>query len=134
MGAIQAYHWAALFPDLVERAIVVCGSARTATHNKVMLSGLLRTLEAAQQYEGNGRFSAEPVAALRAFADPSVDFGLRFQGPEDSGSELSAPEASQEQPQPVAGAVDSEGSEPLPQAASNVIAFGARRRRDSGQA
>ena len=76
MGAMQAYHWAALFPDLVERAIVVCGSARTATHNKVMLSGLLRTLEAAPQYEGNGQFSAEPVATLRAFAHIYAGWGL----------------------------------------------------------
>jgi len=45
MGAIQAYHWAALYPDVVDRAIVVCGSARTAVHNQVFLSGLLRTLE-----------------------------------------------------------------------------------------
>jgi homoserine O-acetyltransferase len=35
MGAQQAYHWAALFPEAVARAIVVCGTARTATHNKV---------------------------------------------------------------------------------------------------
>ena len=68
MGAQQAYHWAALFPDAVERAIVVCGSARTAVHNKVFLSGLLRTLEAAPEHIGGGRFSAEPRAALRAFA------------------------------------------------------------------
>src|SRR5206468_346532 len=46
MGAQQAYHWAALFPDAVARAIVVCGSARTAEHNKVFLSGLMRTFEA----------------------------------------------------------------------------------------
>ena len=56
MGAGQAYHWAALYPDLVERAIVVCGSARTSRHNKVFLSGLLRTLEAAPEYEGDGRY------------------------------------------------------------------------------
>src|SRR5947209_3624829 len=66
MGAQQAYHWAALFPDAVERAIVVCGSARTAEHNKVFLSGLLRTLEAAAEHLGNGRFSGEPQATLRA--------------------------------------------------------------------
>ena len=28
MGGQQAYHWAAMFPDAVERAIVVCSSAR----------------------------------------------------------------------------------------------------------
>ncbi len=68
MGAQQAYHWAALFPDAVERAIVVCGSARTSVHNKVFLLSLLATLEAAPEHLGQGRFSAEPKAALRAFA------------------------------------------------------------------
>jgi homoserine O-acetyltransferase/O-succinyltransferase len=76
MGAGQAYHWAALFPELVERAIVVCGSARTSLHNKVFLSGLLRTLEAAPEHLGGGRFSAEPAAALRAFAHIYAGWGL----------------------------------------------------------
>ena len=76
MGAIQSYHWASMFPDLVERAIIVCGSARTAVHNRVFLSGLLRTLEAAQEHLGNGRFSAEPRAALRAFAHIYAAWGL----------------------------------------------------------
>jgi homoserine O-acetyltransferase len=76
MGAGQAYHWAALFPDLVQRAIVVCGSARTSLHNKVFLSGLLRTLEAAPEYLGHGQFSAEPVAAVRAFAHIYAGWGL----------------------------------------------------------
>jgi homoserine O-acetyltransferase/O-succinyltransferase len=66
MGAQQAYHWAALFPEAVARAIVVCGSARTAVHNKVFLSGLMRTFEAAPEHLGDGRFSAEPLATLRA--------------------------------------------------------------------
>lgn len=76
MGAIQSYHWAALYPDLVERAIIVCGSARTAVHNKVFLSGLLRVLEAAPEHVGGGRFSSEPVAALRAFAHVYAGWGL----------------------------------------------------------
>jgi homoserine O-acetyltransferase len=68
MGAQQAYHWAAAFPDAVARAFVICGSARTSTHNKVFLSSLMRTLEAAPEYIGGGRFSAEPRKAFRAFA------------------------------------------------------------------
>ncbi len=76
MGAIQAYHWAALFPDVVERAIVVCGSARTAPHNRVFLSGLLRILEAAPEHLGAGRFSSEPEAALRAFGHVYAGWGL----------------------------------------------------------
>ena len=76
MGAIQAYHWAALYPDLVDRAVVVCGSARTAVHNRVFLSGLLRILEAAPEHLGGGRFSSEPVAAVRAFAHVYAGWGL----------------------------------------------------------
>ncbi len=67
MGAQQAYHWAALFPDRVARAVINCGSARTATHNRVFLKGLMAVLEAAPEHGGGGRFSAEPADALRAF-------------------------------------------------------------------
>ncbi len=67
MGALQAYHWAALFPQAVERIVVNCGVARTAVHNQVFLRSLMATLEAAPQHIGNGRFSAEPGAAKRAF-------------------------------------------------------------------
>ena len=68
MGAQQAYHWAALFPDIVERAIAVCGSARTSVHNKVFLLSLLATLEAAPEHIGGGVSPSQPRAALRAFA------------------------------------------------------------------
>jgi homoserine O-acetyltransferase/O-succinyltransferase len=76
MGGMQAYHWAALYPEMVARAFVVCGSARTADHNKVFLSGLLRTLEAAPEHLGNGRFSSEPLLALRAFGHIYAGWGL----------------------------------------------------------
>jgi homoserine O-acetyltransferase len=66
MGAQQAYHWAALYPDAVERIVVVCGSARTAVHNQVFLLSVGAILEAAPEHVGNGRFSAPPTAALRA--------------------------------------------------------------------
>ena len=67
MGAQQAYHWAAIFPDLVARIVVNCGSARTAVHNQVFLLSLMATLEAAPEYLGDGRFSAQPMKAMRAF-------------------------------------------------------------------
>jgi homoserine O-acetyltransferase/O-succinyltransferase len=76
MGAGQAYHWAALFPEKVQRAFIVCGSARTAMHNKVFLSGLMRTLEAAPEHLGGGRFSAEPILALKAFGHIYAGWGL----------------------------------------------------------
>ena len=67
MGAQQAYHWAALFPDAGARAIVNCGSARTAIHNRVFLKGLMGVLEAAPEHRGEGRFAGEPTRALAAF-------------------------------------------------------------------
>jgi homoserine O-acetyltransferase len=76
MGAQQAYHWAALFPAAVDRIVVNCGSARTAVHNRVFLAGLMATLEAAPEHAGGGRFSAEPAAALRAFARIYAAWGL----------------------------------------------------------
>ncbi len=76
MGAGQAFHWAAEFPDAVDKAIIVCGSARTSVHNQVFLSGLLRILEAAPQYLGGGRFSSEPEAAIRAFGQVYAGWGL----------------------------------------------------------
>lgn len=67
MGALQAYHWAALYPAAVDRIVVNCGVARTAVHNQIFLRSLMATLEAAPEHIGGGRFSAEPVAAKRAF-------------------------------------------------------------------
>jgi homoserine O-acetyltransferase len=48
MGAQQAYHWAALFGDAVERIVVNCGSAKTAPHNFVFLEGVRTALQAAR--------------------------------------------------------------------------------------
>jgi homoserine O-acetyltransferase len=67
MGAQQAYHWAAAFPDAVQRIVVNCGSARTSTHNRVFLKGMMAVLEAAPEYDGAALFAAQPAAALRAF-------------------------------------------------------------------
>ncbi|GJD51802.1 Homoserine O-succinyltransferase [Methylobacterium crusticola] len=76
MGAQQAYHWAALHPGRVSRAVVNCGSARTATHNRVFLKGLMAILEAAPEHRGEGRFAGEPAAALRAFGRVYAGWGL----------------------------------------------------------
>jgi pimeloyl-ACP methyl ester carboxylesterase len=35
MGAGQAFQWATSFPDMVERILPLCGSARTSPHNVV---------------------------------------------------------------------------------------------------
>lgn len=40
MGGIQAYHWAVGYPEVVRRAAVICGAAKTAPHNSVFLDGM----------------------------------------------------------------------------------------------
>jgi homoserine O-acetyltransferase/O-succinyltransferase len=67
MGAQQAYHWAAAFPDAVSRIIVNCGSARTSVHNRIFLQSLIAVLEAAPEFLGAGRFSGPPARAMNAF-------------------------------------------------------------------
>src|SRR4051812_18742318 len=65
MGGMQAYHWAACYPDMVERAAVVCGSARCSPYNHVFLEGVKAALTADPTFR-NGRFVEKPVAGLRA--------------------------------------------------------------------
>lgn len=65
MGGMQAYHWAALHPEMVERAAVVCGSARCAPYNHVFLEGVKAALTADTAFR-DGRFVEKPVAGFRA--------------------------------------------------------------------
>lgn len=65
MGGIQAYHWAALFPQQVQRLAVLCGAARTSPHNQVFIDGVRHTLTADMHYQ-DGRFTGFPERGLRA--------------------------------------------------------------------
>lgn len=66
MGAQQAYHWAALYPDRVERILPYCGSAKTSVHNWVFLEGVKAALTADAMWQ-NGHYTKPPVAGLKAF-------------------------------------------------------------------
>ncbi|HTH58566.1 MAG TPA: alpha/beta fold hydrolase [Paraburkholderia sp.] len=65
MGGIQAYHWAALFPSMVERLVVLCGAAKTSFHNQVFIDGVRATLTTDPAYQ-NGTFVSRPERGLRA--------------------------------------------------------------------
>ena len=65
MGGMQAYHWAACHSDMVERAAIVCGSARCSPYNHVFLEGVKAALTADPAYR-DGRFVAKPSAGFRA--------------------------------------------------------------------
>ncbi len=66
MGAQQAFHHAAIFPDRVERLLALCGSARTARHNWVFLEGVKAALTADPSF-AEGRYRSPPLRGLSAF-------------------------------------------------------------------
>ncbi len=66
MGAMQTYQWAALYPDLVEAIAPVCGSARTSTHNQVMLDGPVSALQTDAAFN-DGWYEQPPLKGLLAF-------------------------------------------------------------------
>jgi homoserine O-acetyltransferase/O-succinyltransferase len=67
MGAQQAFHWGAIFPDMVHAIAAICGSAKTSPHNVVFLEGVKAALTADAAFAG-GWYDAPPEKGLRAFA------------------------------------------------------------------
>jgi homoserine O-acetyltransferase len=65
MGGMQAYHWAAAYPEMVQRAAVVCGSAKCSPFNHVFLEGVKAALTADPAFV-DGRFMTQPIAGMRA--------------------------------------------------------------------
>ncbi len=66
MGAQQAFHWGALFPDVVRAIAPICGSAKTSPHNVVFLEGVKAALTADAAFAG-GWYEAPPEKGLNAF-------------------------------------------------------------------
>jgi homoserine O-acetyltransferase len=75
MGAQQAFHWGALYPDFVERIAPFCGSARTSRHNFVFLEGVKAALLADQSFE-HGAYQRPPIAGLKAVARVYAGWGF----------------------------------------------------------
>ena len=67
MGGMQAYVWAAMFPDRVRRLLPYCAAARTSPYNLVFLEGLKAALQADCHWRADGCLQT-PEKGLRAFA------------------------------------------------------------------
>jgi homoserine O-acetyltransferase len=67
MGAQQALHWGALYPERVERIAALCGSAKTSPHNLVFLEGIRAALTADAAWQGH-HFTKRPETGLKAMA------------------------------------------------------------------
>jgi homoserine O-acetyltransferase/O-succinyltransferase len=65
MGAQQAFQWAALYPDMVPRLACLCGTAKTAEHNRVFLESLRAAIRADGTFM-DGFYDTPPLAGLRA--------------------------------------------------------------------
>ena len=75
MGALQTFHWGALFPDMVERIAPFCGSAKCSRHNFVFLEGVKAALTADAAWN-NGWYTAKPEKGLRAMARVYAGWGF----------------------------------------------------------
>ena len=67
MGAMQAYQWAAQYPEMVQRFVAICGSARTSEHNKLFLDSVVAALKADGEFN-DGNYTSPPRRGLEAFS------------------------------------------------------------------
>ncbi len=75
MGGLQTFHWGALYPDMVERILPFCGSAKCSRHNFVFLEGVKAALTADDAFQG-GWYDEQPKKGLRAMARVYAGWGF----------------------------------------------------------
>lgn len=75
MGALQTYHWGALYPDMVERILPFMGSAKCSPHNHVFLEGAKAALLADVNFK-DGWYTSPPDKGLRAFGRVYAGWGF----------------------------------------------------------
>ena len=75
MAAQQAFHWAALYPEMIRSIVPICGSAKTSPHNWLHLEGMKKALQADPSWKG-GDYLTPPKEGLRAFHTVSAGWFL----------------------------------------------------------
>jgi homoserine O-acetyltransferase len=66
MGAQQAFQWGALYSEMVDAIAPICGSARTSTHNYLLLDGAKAALTTDGAFNG-GWYEPPLINGLLAF-------------------------------------------------------------------
>lgn len=66
MGGQMCYHWPVMYPEYLDRYIVICGSARTSCHNKAFLEGPKAALRASKDFQ-DGHYTSIPQHGIRAY-------------------------------------------------------------------
>lgn len=75
MGALQTFHWGALYPDMMDLLVPFCGSAKCSRHNFVFLEGVKAALTADDAFQ-NGWYKEKPQKGLRAAARVYAGWGF----------------------------------------------------------
>src|SRR5262245_40099176 len=75
MGALQTFHWGALYPDMVERIAPFCGSAKCSRHTFGFLEGVKAALTADAAWK-EGWYVEKPARGLRAMARVYAGWGF----------------------------------------------------------
>lgn len=75
MGALQAFHWGAMYPDMIDLLAPFCGSAKCSRHNFVFLEGVKAALTADDAFQ-NGWYTSKPQKGLRAAARVYAGWGF----------------------------------------------------------
>jgi len=78
MAGMQAFQWAAQYPDMVEAILPYCGSARCSPINHAFLDGPKAALQADAAW-CEGDYSTPPEKGLRAFARVYVAWAYSHQ-------------------------------------------------------
>lgn len=75
MGALQTFHWGALYPDMMDLIAPFCGSAKCSRHNFVFLEGVKAALTADAAWK-DGWYIDKPARGLRAAARVYAGWGF----------------------------------------------------------
>jgi homoserine O-acetyltransferase len=75
MGALQAFHWGAMYPDMMDKLAPFCGSSKCSRHNFVFLEGVKAALRADSAW-ANGWYTEKPQTGLRAAARVYAGWGF----------------------------------------------------------
>jgi homoserine O-acetyltransferase/O-succinyltransferase len=75
MGALQTFHWGAMYPGMVKRILPFQGSAKCSRHNFVFLEGVKAALTADVAF-ADGWYDSQPAKGLRAMARVYAGWGF----------------------------------------------------------
>ncbi len=75
MGALQTFHWGALYPTMMDLLAPFCGSAKCSRHNFVFLEGVAAALMADAAWN-EGWYTQKPARGLRAQRPASMPAGV----------------------------------------------------------